>query len=214
VARKRIIRTTFRAAPRAHADTGGRKTWLPFRPIRRAQITLLACLAALIAVPVVFADDTPATATVSGGSLSETTSSTPSVGVRLDGTDQAPTYTMDIATNDQTGTGSGWNLTITSTTFSTDDRQPKMLSDTASQVTEVASVCAGDTCTEPKNSVGYPLTVPAGETALAPVELFNAEADTGMGDFTVTPTVSVTIPANTYAGTYTSTISLAVVSGP
>jgi hypothetical protein len=121
---------------------------------------------------------------------------------------------MDIATNDRTGTGMGWNLTITSTTFSTDDRQPKMLSDTASQITDVASVCAGDTCTEPKNSIGYPLTVPAGATAPAPVELFNAEANTGMGDFTVTPTVSVTIPANSYQGTYTSTITLAVASGP
>jgi hypothetical protein len=69
VAQKRIIRTTFRAASRARADTGGRKTRLPFRPIRRAQITLLAFLTALVAVPVVFADDTPATATVSGGSL-------------------------------------------------------------------------------------------------------------------------------------------------
>jgi hypothetical protein len=174
----------------------------------------LACLAALIAVPVVFADDTIGTASVTGGSLSESISSTPSLGVRLDGTDQTPTYTMDIATSDQTGSGSGWNLTITSTTFSTDDKRPKTLPDTASQVTDVTSTCAGGTCTDPKNSVSYPLPVPAGPTAPAAVELFNAEADTGMGDFTVTPTVGVTIPANSYEGTYTSTITLAVVSGP
>jgi hypothetical protein len=185
-----------------------------FRAIQRAQVIAVACLAALVAVPVVLADDTVGTATVNGGSLSESTSSTPSLSVRLDGTDQVPTYTMDIATSDQTGSGSGWNLTISSTTFSTDDRRPKTLPDTASQITDVTSTCAGGTCTDPKNSVSYPLMVPAGRTAPAAVKLFNAEADTGMGDFTVTPTVGVTIPANSYAGTYTSTITLAVVSGP
>jgi hypothetical protein len=46
------------------------------------------------------------------------------------------------------------------------------------------------------------------------VKLFNAAANTGMGAFTVTPTISVAIPANSYAGTYTSTVTVAVVSGP
>jgi hypothetical protein len=46
------------------------------------------------------------------------------------------------------------------------------------------------------------------------VKLFNATANTGMGGFTVTPTVQVSIPANTFAGTYTSTVTVAVVSGP
>jgi hypothetical protein len=48
----------------------------------------------------------------------------------------------------------------------------------------------------------------------AAVKLFNAAANTGMGSFTVTPTVQVAIPANTFAGTYTSTVTVAVVSGP
>jgi hypothetical protein len=46
------------------------------------------------------------------------------------------------------------------------------------------------------------------------VTFYNAAANTGMGDFTVTPTVEVSVPANAYAGTYTSTLTLAVVSGP
>lgn len=183
-----------------------------FRPIRLAQAIVLAGVAALIAVPTVFADDAPATANVTGGSLSESTSSTPSVSVTLNGTNQVPTYTMDIATNDQTGSGSGWNLTITSTRFET--AGGKFFANTASQVTGVTSACAGGTCTDPTNSVTYPLTLPAGATAPTAVKLFNAAADTGLGDFTVTPTVGVSIPANTYAGTYTSTITLAVASAP
>ena len=183
-----------------------------FRPIRLAQAIVLAGVAALIAVPTVFADDAPATANVSGGSLSESTTSTPSVSVTLNGTNQVPTYTMDIATNDQTGSGSGWNLTITSTRFET--AGGKFFANTASQVTGVTSACAGGTCTNPTNSVTYPLTLPADTTAPTAVKLFNAAAATGLGDFTVTPTVGVSIPANAYAGTYTSTITLAVASAP
>ena len=62
--------------------------------------------------------------------------------------------------------------------------------------------------------MSYPLGVPAGASAPTAVKFFNAAADSGMGDFTVTPTVRVTILANAYAGTYTSTVTLAVVSGP
>ena len=112
------------------------------------------------------------------------------------------------------GTGSGWNLTITSTTFSTGGGSPKTLSTTASQVTGVTSACAQGTCTDPTNSITYPLTVPAGASAPTAVKLFNAAVDTGLGDFTVTPTVGVSIPSNTFAGTYTSTITLAVASAP
>ena len=185
-----------------------------FRPIRLAQAIVLAGVAALIAVPAVLADTAPATASVTGGALSESTASTPSVSATLNGTNQVPTYTMDIATNDRTGSGSGWNLTITSTTFSTGGGSPRTLSNTASQVTSVASACAQGTCTDPTNSITYPLTLPAGATAPTAVKLFNAAIDTGMGDFTVTPTVGVTIPANAFAGTYTSTITLAVASAP
>ena len=58
------------------------------------------------------------------------------------------------------------------------------------------------------------MAVPAASSAPPAVKLFNAAANTGMGGFTVTPTVQVAIPANTYAGTYTSTVTVAVVSGP
>jgi hypothetical protein len=46
------------------------------------------------------------------------------------------------------------------------------------------------------------------------VRLFNAAVNTGMGSFTITPTMIVSIPANTFAGSYTSTVSIAAVSGP
>jgi hypothetical protein len=104
---------------------------------------------------------------------------------------------------------------VTSTTFTTGGGSPHLLSTTASTATGVTSSCAGGTtCTNPTNSITYPLSVPAAAVAPTAVKLFNAAANTGMGSFTVTPTVSVAIPANTYAGSYTSTVTVAVVSGP
>ncbi len=113
---------------------------------------------------------------------------------------------------DARGTGAGWNLTITSTAWSAGTDS---LPTSASSITSVASACVtGVTCTNPTNSVGYPVAVPAGTLPPTAVKFFNAAANTGMGQFTVTPTVSVTIPGTTKQGVYASTVTLAAVSGP
>src|SRR5712691_8749540 len=66
-----------------------------------------------------FADSgTGATVAVTGGSLSESgptsVSATP---VTLTGDDQTTTYDLGLTVNDPRGNAAGWNLTITSTTF-------------------------------------------------------------------------------------------------
>jgi hypothetical protein len=173
-----------------------------------------ALAVALVGAAAASASNVNATATVSAGTLSLSSSAAPTVSATLDGTDQAPSYTMPMTVNDATGSGNGWNVTITSTTFSTGGGSPHLLSTGASTVTGVTSACATGTCTNPTNGISYNLAVPAGGTAPTAVKLFNAAANSGLGNFTVTPTVQVAIPANTYAGTYTSTVTLAVVSGP
>lgn len=154
------------------------------------------------------------TGTVNAGSLSLTTTATPTFSATLDGTDQTPTYTLPMTVEDSTGSGAGWNTTITSTEFATGGEPARTLSTTASSMTGVTAACAEGTCTDPTNATAYPLSVPAGAVAPTPVKFFSAAAETGLGEFTVTPTVAVSIPANTYAGTYTSTVTLASVSGP
>jgi hypothetical protein len=175
------------------------------------------CLAALMIAAVWAASATPATvpvtATVNAGALSGSSSATPSVSVTLNGTDQTPTYTAPLAANDETGSGSGWNLTISSTQFSTGGGSPKTLSTSASAINSINSACTQGTCTSTTNSVGYPVLIPAGSSP-TPVKFFNASANTGMGDFTITPTVAVSVPANAFAGTYSSTLTIAVASGP
>ncbi|MDQ2714441.1 MAG: WxL domain-containing protein [Chloroflexota bacterium] len=163
-----------------------------------------------------FADGPTVTTTITGGSLSETTASTQAPSATLAGTNQSITYTMPITLTDLRGSGAGWNLTITSTQFTTGGGTPQTLATTASTITGVTSAHVGtDAYTDPTNSITYaPLQVPAAATAPNAVKFFNAALTTGLGTFTVTPTVSIFLPANTYAGAYTSTVTLAVVSGP
>ena len=182
----------------------------------RQRITILIGLgvAALVLAAVAVAGTVTATATVSGaGSMSMTHGSTASMSDTLDGTDQSVSWTLPLSVTDARGSGAGWNLTVTSTTFN--DGSGHSLSTGASSMTAVSSSCtAGGACANPTNAITYPMTVPAAGTAPTAVKFFNAAANTGMGRFTVTPSVSATIPGNAYAGSYTSTWTVAAVSGP
>jgi hypothetical protein len=171
--------------------------------------------AALLTMPATsLAASATATGTISGSVLSASTSATPSFSANLDSGDSTPTFTIPVTTQDTRGTGAGWNETITSTQFSTGGASPYTLATNAATLTGVAVASGSGTNTSPTNAVTYPVAVPAGSTAPTAVKFLNAAAATGMGKFTITPTVSVFVPQNSYAGTYTSTVTLAIVSGP
>jgi hypothetical protein len=174
-----------------------------------------ALIGAAVLAPQAFAANATVTGTINAGSLGITTSATPSFTVTLDGTDKTPTYTVPATVTDTTGSGAGWNLTITSTQFTTGGGSPKTLATNASTITGVANACTGTgTCTAPTNVIGYPVSVPAAGTPPAAVKYFSANAATGAGQFTNTPTVQVAVPATASVGSYTSTLTLAAVSGP
>jgi hypothetical protein len=152
----------------------------------------------------------------SAATLSLSTAAAPSFSASLPLGDQTPTYALPLTVQDtRSGSAAGWNLTITSTQFTTGGATPRTLATTASRATAVASACAGGaSCVSPTNAVTYPVTVPAGSTPPSAVKLDNAAAGTGTGIFTLTPTISVSVPANSYAGSYNSTLTIALVSGP
>jgi hypothetical protein len=182
---------------------------------KRILILVAVAVTALATAAVAVAGNITATANVSGaGSLGLSHGASATVGpVTLDGTDQTVNYTLPLSITDARGSGAGWNATVTSTWFS--DGSGHNLGASASSISGVSSACvAGGSCTSPTNAISYPLTVPAGSTAPAAVKLFNAAANTGMGRFTVTPTIGVSVPGNAYAGTFSSTVTVAVVSGP
>lgn len=187
---------------------------MPTPSIRPRPTLAVTLVAALATGSTVHAASVTPQGTVSGTVLSASTSATPSFTANLDSGDSTQTYTVPMAIQDTRGTGAGWNLTITSTTFSTGGGTPRTLSTTASSLTGVTSACASGTCTTPSNAQTYPIAVPAAGTAPTAVKFFNTTANNGMGIFTVTPTIAVTVPQNAYAGTYSSTVTLSVVSGP
>jgi WxL domain surface cell wall-binding len=167
-----------------------------------------------------FADSgTGATVAITGGSLSETGPSTVSATpVTLTGDDQTTSYALGLTVNDPRGNAAGWNLTITSTTFTGTTSSSNQLSTTASSINAAPTVvCSGvgGHCTNPDDGViSYPVGVPAGASAPPAVKFFDARANTGLGKFTITPTVTIAIPGNTYAGTYISTVTIALSIGP
>jgi hypothetical protein len=175
-------------------------------------LATLIVAAALCALPTsALGASATATGTLSGSTLSLTTSAAPTFSANLNLGDSTPTYTVPLTIQDTRGSGTGWNATITSTQFTTGSAT---LATNASTLTGVSSVCATGTCTNPTNAITYPVAVPAAPTAPAAVKFFNAAASTGMGKFTNTPTIGVFVPQSSVAGTYTSTLTISIVSGP
>lgn len=160
-------------------------------------------------------DTTIVTATISAGpAVNVTAASPPSFALTLNGSDQATSYTLPLVVTDATGSGAGWNLTITSTTFA--DGGGHTFPSSASTITGATSGCAtSSTCTLPANNVADSnLALPAGATPPSAVKFFNATASTGRGTIDVNTTVQVSVPANVRAGSYTSTVTVSAVSGP
>ncbi len=177
--------------------------------------TGMATMAAIVALPAAaFGATATTTGNVAAGSLSLTTSAAPAFSATLNGSDQTASYTVPTVATDSRGSGAGWNLTITSTQFTTGGATPSTLATNASSITGVTNTCAGGSCTNPTNSVTYPVGVPAGATAPTAVKYFNAATSTGKGKFNNTPGVDVFLPADANAGTYSSTLTLSAVSGP
>jgi hypothetical protein len=163
---------------------------------------------ALVVATAAIAGSITTTATVSGtAGISLNLPANPSITDTLDGTDQTVNYAPVLGVVDARGTGAGWNLQISATSFS--DGAGHTLA--PGTVTATAQAChAGSSCTAATNSgITLPLTI-TGTAA----KFFNAAVNTGLAKLDVTPTIAVAIPGNSFAGTYTSTVTLAAATGP
>ena len=177
----------------------------------RHRLLILGALTAtaLLAVSAAaVAGNLTATANVSGtAGVSLSLPSGPTFNDTLDGSDQTVSYSPLLGVVDARGSGSGWNVTISATSFSDGSGH----SFAPGEVTGTTQAChSGSSCTAATPSgVTYPLSI-SGTAS----KLFNAASDTGMGKVDVTPTIDVAIPGNAYAGTYSSTVTLAAATGP
>ena len=173
------------------------------------------------------------TATLSGGSLTLVTQPTAlawsgTVGALntslVDITAGHTSFTVD----DATGSGAGWNLNVSATTFTSGSHTlpntgTVVFTGSSTSVTSAtapdATCFTGSTCTLPGNSATtYPLALTTAASSPTPVKIYDSAAATGMGEITIGANNPacwwINVPANTYAGTYTSTFTYQLTSAP
>jgi hypothetical protein len=177
------------------------------------------------------------TATLTGGSLGVAAPATQTWATLLDGTDKqlvdATPADESFSVQDATGSGDGWNVTATATTF-TVGASSTVLADDGTLVLNGNDALGGETpgvtpgnlcapsttCTLPTTDVTFPVDFVTG-TAVTPVSIYNAAATTGLGNILIGASSGgapaawwVNVPASATAGAYVSTITLAINSGP
>jgi hypothetical protein len=217
------------AAPHSRGRTALQRKEHTVQLTKRRRLLAAAALGIGLAGPLAYgasasataitSSNSTATADIVAGTLSfvSTPGNITFPSVTLTGTDQTTSKTLPLDIGDNTGSLAGWNVTATSTQFS-DGTAGNTLSTSAVTVQAAPSdACdSGATCTlaTEASSIVYPYTLPAGATAPTATKIFDAQANTGMGDQTVTPDYTLAIPADTAAGTYTSTWTFSLISGP
>src|SRR5262245_34867438 len=151
---------------------------------------------------------------IAAGALTLSSPGTASLSATLTGADQVATGSLGKSTvKDATGSGAGWNVTISGSQFTTGGGTPHTLPTGALDVTAVAVTTVAGRA--PTNSISYGtgIAVPLGSSP-TPVKIYNAAANSGMGTVELTPALALDVAADTYAGTYTSNLVVSVVTGP
>jgi hypothetical protein len=158
---------------------------------------LLPVLLALVIVP------PAAAAQFTFGVLTSSPVTTPAV--TLNGDDQTVAFTIDTEVNSANGNKSGWKVQAAATAPASGSYTLPALTVTGGSF----SCIAGCTVNPSPTGVTYPITL--GATAQT---IYNANLNTGTGDFDIANTYQVAVPANTIKGTYTSTVTLSGSTGP
>jgi hypothetical protein len=180
------------------------------RPLRTSLL-----VAALVAVmPATAYADTSGTATITGGTLTLISPTTVDFAAALNGTDQDIAAPQALDVWDDTGSGAGWNITATSTTFTTGVHTLSTSAVTVLSSPTVVLDAGAGTGTLAVTDVNYPYTLPAAATAPTASKLFNATAASGMGHETATATMHLAVPRTAFAGVYTSDWRYSLVSAP
>jgi putative surface cell wall-binding protein len=134
---------------------------------------------------------------------------------------------QQLTVNDSTGTGSGWNITVSATTFSSGSHTlPDIASlefnGNSSSLTGAApsAACVGS-CVLPVDTTTYPVAIDTAASSPDAFTIYDASPGTGTGVVALgAPSAThpigwwIQVPASAYAGSYTSTITLTLVSGP
>ena len=170
--------------------------------------------------------------TISTGTLSLTAPASLTWTIRLSGAFQSVVDLLpadqQFTVNDGTGSGAGWNITVSATTFTTGSSALANSgtfgltgSLTSSTANNAPSATCVTSCTLPTDSVsGYPVAITTAASP-TPVKVYGALAGTGLGAIIVGGSTAanplgwwLSVPATALSGTYTSTVTVSVASGP
>lgn len=178
--------------------------------------SLLATILAMVVAAPARAADATATQQISAGSLAFINSTPGNVTfppIALDGTDRQNPATQVFSIGDARGSGAGWSISATSTTFTSGS---DTLPTDATVITSFTGLACdgGSTCTPASNAITPPYALPAGTPAPTATKMFNAQAGSGMGNQSFTANWRLSIPASTPAGNYTSTWTFTLGTTP
>jgi hypothetical protein len=211
---------TSKTIPEDHVRSGAKRIVVGGAAF--AAVTLLAFPSAAFA-----ADPAPAavpgSAVLSAGTFTMTTPSALAFTGTLNGKNQVLSTTQALDVLDQTGSGAGWTVTLSTTRFTTTDSTPRLLATNAATDFSRTGVCDTDAgppvttidCTLADNaSVGTGTTVVAIPSDSTSVAINHAAAGFGLAGQTWTHTMHLNVPANTKVGTFNSTWTYSLVSAP
>ncbi len=137
------------------------------------------------------------------------------------------TADQSYVVNDATGSGAGWDVTVSATQFTTGtaslgntgtfSTNGSIASSTSTTAPDAA--CSTDaTCTLPTDTTSYPVAITTAASSPSAVTIYDASTGTGLGSIVIGNADPVgwwlKVPANAAPGSYTSTITLEVNSGP
>jgi hypothetical protein len=171
-----------------------------------AALTAMLLMAMLVVVGSPFASAADGTLTLTGGSLTLATVadfSYPSTQLTGASFNLTSSFVADVT--DATGSAAGWNLTAQiGTMTATGGKTIAAAGHTITGVTRTAG-----TGTAPTNSTTYAMQIPT-----STAKIYSANANTGMGQSTLSFATQLTVPAATLVGDYTATLTVSLVSGP
>ena len=144
----------------------------------------------------------------------------------VDATTAHQSYVVD----DATGSGDGWNVSVSATTFTNGTvslantgtfSANGSITSAVATAGPTAACTSGATCTLPTDTpVTYLVAMTTAASAPTPVKVYDALAATGLGSITIgLPCAApvgwwVAVPTNAKPATYTSTVTLEGISAP
>lgn len=131
--------------------------------------------------------------------------------VTLDGTTQTTTAVVtDTTLTDPTGTGAGWNVSLSASQFTNVAAKTLPLSSLELGTVSIAVKEAGSTDITNIGILQGKIDTVAG------VNVLSAPLTEGMGTYTISmaPMTLTLLPKDALAGTYTSTVTVTLTSGP